>query len=262
MTTAIVISGVLRNTINASSSWLIRGDYHLITENSIYSPQSRTLQSETATEMLNDIISKSSVKFSSVNVINDSDMMFSPHQILKHPEFRHHPTIHMAFKWKWAHASMSAVQDTRKYNKILLLRPDLYLDFLKPLSEFAEFLPMPKHYHSRAAINTGTKYVSIGDTCVMVDWEMFGILARFFDYYVVNYQDISTYRHDVHSLLARYLIERNVTFDDSLSHYLDFAILRDNTTEMFKDGKLEPKYSLHDLKNSQNHWWKERFEKT
>ncbi len=182
-------------------------------------------------------------------------MMFSSEQLLIHPEFIHHPIVHMAFKWKWAHALLSAVQDTRKYNKILLLRPDLYLDFVTPLSEFAECLPIPNHYHSCAEIDV--THPRVGDTCVMVDWEMFGVLSKFFDYYVMHYQDSLTCGFDIHSLLARYLIERDVAFSGSLGQYLTFAILRDNTTEMFKDGKLEPNYSINDLKTSQNQWWKD-----
>lgn len=257
MSTAVIISGILRNTINASSSWSIQADYHLITENRIYSPQSLKLQSVTAIEMLNDVISRSSVKFSSINIINNSDMMFSPIQILKHSEFRHHPTIHMAFKWKWAHALLSTVQPTRKYNKILLLRPDSYLNFSKPPSEFVKYLPIPKHYHSLAELNTGTRYPTISDTCVMIDWEMFGIISKFFDYYVLNYQDTLTDKFDVHALLARYLTEKNVIFDNSLSQYLDYAILRDNTEDVFSNGKLKTEYSFQDLKNLQYQWWKE-----
>jgi hypothetical protein len=185
--------------------------------------------------------------------------MYSPDQLQHSPEFRYHPTINMAFKWKWAYAVLSSVQDTRKYNKIVLLRPYLYLDFLKPLSELDEFLPMPNHYHSLAGLNTSTKYVSIGDACVMVDWEMFGVLSNFFDYYVINFRDSLTYQHDIHSLLARYLIERNVIFNDSLSQYLQFVILRDNTKEMFKDGKLESNHKFHDLANAQNIWWQEKY---
>jgi hypothetical protein len=83
-----------------------------------------------------------------------------------------------------------------------------------------------------------------------------GVLSKFFDYYVTHFQTDLTYQFDVHSLLVRYLTERNVEFDGSLNRYLDFAILRDNTNEMFKDGKLDSKYSIQDLKTFQTQWWK------
>jgi hypothetical protein len=91
----------------------------------------------------------------------------------------------------------------------------------------------------------------------MVDWEVFGLLSEFFDYYLHFYNDTTNHKYDVHSLLARYLIERGITVDKLLFDYLDYIILRDNSVDMFSNGMLHCKHSVDDLRNRQHEWWKE-----
>jgi len=86
---------------------------------------------------------------------------------------------------------------------------------------------------------------------------MFKLLAGFFDYYVEFYNDTILHKYDVHSLLARYLIERGITIDNLLERYLETVILRDNTTEMFTNGMLNINYSVGDLRAKQYEWWAE-----
>lgn len=259
MSTAVIISGVLRHMINASSSWLVDADYYLITENKIYTPQSTNLRPITSLNIINDTVDQSSVKFSAVNILNNNEMMFSKQQLTRHPEFAYHPTINMAFKWKYAFNILNSIQSAKQYNKILLWRPDMYIRYQKPLAQFAKRLPTPKHYHRIGPmhIDPVTKYPTVGDTGVMVDWEMFKLLSEFFDYFLYYYEDALKNKFDVHSLLARYLIERAITIDGSLSEYLDYIILRDNTESMFKNGMLCPEFSFEDLRDKQYQWWKE-----
>lgn len=259
MSTAVIISGVLRHMINASSSWLIDADYYLITENRIYTPQSTNLEPITALNIINDTIANNSVKFSSVNILNNSEMMFSKQQLTQRPEFVYHPTINMAFKWKMAFNILNSIQHIKQYNKILIWRPDIYVRYKKPLAHFTKQLPIPNHYHQTGPMNIDpvTEYASASDAGIMVDWEMFKILSEFFDYYIFYYEESLTNKFDVHSLLARYLIERGVVIDGSLSEYLDYIILRDNTESMFDNGMLKPEFSFEDLRNRQYQWWKE-----
>jgi len=258
--TAVIVSGVMRHLVNASSSWLIDADYYLITEDKIYNPQSTTLQENTTIDVISSVIDKISVVFSSVNILLNTKMMFSEQTLKSHPELVYHPTIGMAFKWKYAYQLLEIVQSTKQYNKILLIRPDLYLTHRIPIRTFDSQLPIPKHVHGVGPLNTdiNSGYLSTTDICLMVDWEMFKLLAGFFDYYVQFYNDTIIHKYDVHSLLARYLIERGITIDDLLQRYLETVILRDNTTEMFTNGMLNIEYSVKDLRSKQYEWWEER----
>lgn len=259
MTTAVIISGVMRNMINASSSWLIDADYYLITENKIYNPQSTDQCGETVIDTISNVIDKSSVTFSSVNILMDEELKLSVKQLRSNPEFSYHPVIAMAFKWKYAYNILNSVQHTKQYNKILLWRPDIYIRYASPIKKFNKQLPAPGHIHGIGKLETDIArgYFVTGDTCLMLDWESFKILSGFFDYFIMFYNETILNSHDVHSLLARYLIERSVTIDDLLHSYLDYAILRDNSNSMFTNGMLNREYSFEDLRTRQNKWWKE-----
>lgn len=257
--TAVIVSGVMRHLVNASSSWLVAADYYLVTEDKIYKPQSITLDQKTVIQTISETIDACSVTFASINILLNTTMMFTEYQLKLHPEFSQHPILGMAFKWKYAFRLLSIVQPVKQYNKILLLRPDLYLHFKKPLKHFDKQLPIPRHFHSTSELHIDpvSEYASIGDTCLMVDWEVFGLLSEFFDYYVQFYTDTTTLKYDVHSLLARYLMERGIVMDSLLFDYLDYTILRDSSVNMFSNGMLHGKYSIEDLRNSQYEWWKE-----
>jgi hypothetical protein len=258
--TAIIISGVMRNMINASSSWLVDADYYLITENKIYNPQSTDTHIELSTDILSNTIDNCSIEFSSINILLDNAMMFTEEQLKVHPEFVYHPTISMAFKWKYAYQILLTIQHVKQYNKILLWRPDLYVDYLQPIKNFSKQLPIPDHIHGTGGLTTdiNSGYLSTADTCLMVDWEMFKILSEFFDYHVYFYNETVLNKYDIHSLFARYLIERGKTIDNLLHEYLDYVILRDNTNDMFSNGMIEQQHSFQDLRNKQHEWWKEK----
>lgn len=259
MSTAVIVSGVMRHMANATSSWLIDADYYLITDDKIYSPQSIDIASVTVLDSISEMVKNSSVIFSSVNILIDDKLKFSEPQLNIHPELAYHPTISMAFKWKYAYNILNSIQSTKQYNKILLWRPDIYIRYVKPLPKFNKQLPIPNHYHQLAPLNiqSDTNVAFVSDVCVMVDWEMFKTLAGFFDYYVHYYVNTVENLIDVHELLARYLIERGIIIDGLLGDYMDYAILRDTTTEMFTDGMIQPGFSFQDLKNKQLHWWEE-----
>lgn len=259
MSTAIIISGVLRNIVNASSSWLIDADYYLITDNKIYNPQSTNTKQETATNIISDIVNKTSVTFSSINILLDETLKLSTSRLKAHPEFAYHPIINMAFKWKCAFHMLSSVQDIKQYNKILLWRPDIYIRYNTPIKNFNKQLPIPNHVHNISGIDTNneTGYSVTDDNCLMFNYDVFRILAGFFDYFIQFHDDTILNKHDVHSLLARYFIERGVTIDNLLSNYIDYIILRSNTDHMFNNGMLMSNYSIEDLRTKQYDWWKE-----
>jgi hypothetical protein len=259
--TAIIISGVMRHLVEASSSWIIDADYYLITENKIYNPQSTDMHTECTTDIIANTINRSSVNFSSINLLVDNKMMFTEQQLKQNPEFAYHPTIGMAFKWKYAYQVLLSMQHVRQYNKILLWRPDLYIRYLQPIKNFNNQLPIPDHMHSIGGLSTdpNSDYFSTNDTCLMVDWEMFKILSEFFDYYVYYYNETISNKYDIHSLFARYLIERGKTIDNLLHRYMDCVILRDNINDMFENGMIKHEHSFQDLRNKQNEWWEEKY---
>lgn len=259
MKTAIIISGVMRNMVNASSSWLIDADYYLITDNKIYNPQSTNIQPETAIDTISNIIDKTSVTFSSINILLNDELKLSVEQLRTKPEFAYHPIISMAFKWKYAFHMLESVQYFKQYKKIVLWRPDIYIRYRTPIKNFNKQLPTPCHIHGIGGIGTeiNTGYNVADDNCLMFDYDVFRILAGFFDYFIQFHDETVLNGHDVHSLLARYFIERGVTIDNLLSNYFDYVILRDNTTHMFHNGILMPNYSDDDLRRKQYDWWKE-----
>lgn len=249
----------MRNMVNASSSWLINADYYLITENKIYNPQSIDIQQETVVDTLSDVINKTSVTFSSINILLNEQMKLSLEQIRTKPEFAYHPIISMAFKWKYAFHMLDSVQYFKQYKKILLWRPDIYIRYNTPVKNFNKQLPVPCHIHGIGGIGTDTNtgYNVTDDNCLMFDYDVFRILAGFFDYFIQFHDETILNGHDVHSLLARYFIERGVTIDNLLSNYIDYIILRSNTEHMFNNGMLISNYSVEDLRTKQYDWWKE-----
>lgn len=259
MSTAIIISGVLRNIVNASSSWLIDADYYLITDNKIYNPQSTNLQQKTATNIISDVVDNTSVTFSSINILLDETLKLSVAQLKSHPEFAYHPIISMAFKWKYAFHILDSVQYIKQYKKILLWRPDIYIRYNTSIKNFNKQLPSPGYIHGIGGLGTDldTGYLVTDDNCLMFDYDVFRILAGFFDYFIQFHDDTILHKHDVHSLLARYFVERGVTIDNLLSNYIDYIILRDNTEHMFNNGMLMSNYSVEDLRTKQYDWWKE-----
>lgn len=249
----------MRNMINASSSWLVDADYYLITENKIYNPQSIDTHPKNVIDTISNVIDKISVPFSSINILTNEEMKLTVEQLKFKPEFAHHPIINMAFKWKYAFHVLGSVQDIKQYKKILLWRPDIYIRYNTAVKNFNKQLPAPNHIHGIGGIGTDpdTGYLIADDNCLMFDYDVFRILAGFFDYFIQFHDDTILHKYDVHSLLARYFVERGVTIDNLLSNYIDYIILRSNTEHMFNNGMLMSNYSVEDLRTKQYDWWKE-----
>ena len=119
MNTVVVVSGILRQLVNASSSWFLNADYHLIVQNDILEPQSPKSTDANATNVLDDVISQCNIQFSSISIVNDMPLPFSD---LKdnYLEIKKHPAINMAYKWKIAYHLLSAIQPIKKYERIFI----------------------------------------------------------------------------------------------------------------------------------------------
>ena len=90
------------------------------------------------------------------------------------------------------------------------------------------------------------------DVFLLFDMQVFEILSGFFDYYLDNYK-LTHQGHDIHSLLAKYVIENRLITKGDLEQYCTFTILRNNSKQMFDNG-LRIQYCFKDLEERDAQW--------
>lgn len=260
MRTAVIVSGALRHLLNASSSWRFAADYYLITDNTVYSAQSRTAEDIVAPQ-LSYILSQSTVKYAGV-YLQIAEHNKVPYQYLSlDPALSTHPVVNMA--WKWRTAYMLLQQQAVHYDRVLLLRPDLYVWYTQSETVFDNLRPELRTILSPGDIfqDTVQDRPTMGDVFLLVDLDSFRILAGFFDYFLNNYLLILNQGYDLHSLFAKYVVEQGLTVSGKMSEYCLFAVLRDNTKQMFNQNhKLSPEYSFSQLQDQQQLWWREKYQ--
>jgi len=258
MSTAVIVSGQVRNMTNAMGSWRFDGDYYLVTDDNVYNPHTRNIIGNVV-NTLADTLHQSSIKFKSIYLLMDESIRIAPEYLLQDPGLQSHPVAAMAWKWRCAYNMLK--QQGKVYDRILLLRPDLYIWYLQPESSFNDFHPAPCTIHGTQGIfhDIAQDRPTMGDVFLLFDMQVFEILAGFFDYFITNYTLILHQRYDLHTLLAKYIIENNLMADDTLSQYCMFAILRDNSNHMFEHSRLKPQHSFVELQQQQARWWHERY---
>jgi hypothetical protein len=260
MTTAIIVSGVLRNMINASSSWKFPGDYFLHIDNNISLPQSKEIIGYT-TEIINDNIKNASVDFVNVTIDFDNKMKFVKQDLPEDVQVYYHPNILMAWRWKYAYNYLKFFNNVRHYDKVLLLRPDMWIFQKGPLELYNDMIIEPNVIYSSSDI--GLDFIRnlpiMADTFMLCDLNTFEKLSKFCDYYIEHYNDTLSENHDIHSILARFVSEQGITISNRLGELFDFVVLRDSSNHMFEQGKLKPEYGAWDLMKKQEEWWKERY---
>jgi hypothetical protein len=265
MTTAIIVSGVMRNMINASSSWTIPGDYFLHIDNRIVEPQSNTIN-DTAINQLESNIKNSAIKFVNIIVDTDESAKFTLQQLNEFPELKDHPNVNMAWRWKCAYNQLKSFDGIKNYDKVLLIRPDMFLFIFAPLFEFENLVADNNTIYSTRGLFTDPvkNYQILGDAFLMCNMQTLSVFSKFFDYYVANYKstrgEFPNGNHDIHSLLAKFVLENNMSVNTRLGELIDFAVLRDNSNYMFEHGKLKKEFGFYDLKLRQEEWWRERWQ--
>jgi hypothetical protein len=238
---AIIVSGIPRFMVNASSSWDIPGDYFLTVGSGFYNAQETSKIHDDTLNLLSLELPKCSVNFTYVSVINDN-FYTKPYN----------PVIHMLMKWKLAYYSLLPFYHTKKYKRVFLYRPDMYtyrknIDLQLPTFEENTIYPI-------ADIQVVDSRHIMGDVFIGLTMNTFGILIELLDYFIQLRKE-SNY-HDIHSALASFVKEKKINVDTILGQIYTFAILRNNSMHMFDKGKLKPEYNSSHLHKAELEWGK------
>jgi hypothetical protein len=240
---AIIVSGVPRFIVNASSSWDIPGDYFLTAGSGFYNAQETNKIHDDTLNLLSLELPKCSVNFTNVIVINDS-FYTTPYC----------PVIHMLMKWKLAYYSLIPFYHTKKYKRIFLYRPDMYT-YRKNMSlHLPEF--KKNTIYPIADIQEVNSRHMMGDIFIGLTMSTFAILIQLLDYFI-QLQKESSY-HDIHSALSSFVKEKKINIDTILGQLYSFSILRNNSTHMFDKGKLKTEYKFNDLQQAEINWNKNK----
>jgi hypothetical protein len=252
--TAIIVSGILRHLVNASSSWTIPGDYFLIVDKDIYVTASEQIVGNSF-DILSENINNCYVKFKSVFVCIENEL----------PVYmKAHPTINMVNKWKLAYYNLLPFNIVKNYDRIIILRPDIYLFPKNPIRKLLDIVPQNNEIYTTSIITKSNSDQHeprdiISDVLLMVNLNTLGRLGNEFGaYYIENYR---TAHDDIHSLMAKFIIEKNITVKSDMFNYFEFAILRENCKDLFEVGTIRRDVSFADIKNKEQEWYKEIYEK-
>ena len=265
MTSAIIVSGVLREMANAAPSWKFKGDYFLHVDNSIFQPQSHNIIGR-ATEVIDKEIQNSPIKFVSITVDTDTGNKFTNEQRDKYFGINEHAMLNMTWRWKSVFQQIKLYHKVRNYTKVLILRPDIYVHSYAPMSEYENLIPADNTVYSLAPIVPGTSdwrgYPTMGDVMLMADMASMEKFVGIYDFLLEHYEDTITRNYDIHSILARYVVEHNINVSGRLGELFAFAALRDNSRDMFENGQLKPQYAFVELQKKQQEWWMKKWNLT
>lgn len=245
MSTAIIVSGSIRNIINAANSWKFKGDYHLIIDRFSHFPQSNDILSDNVQE-LKSIVDDSLIKFTSVNICLDNK--------LEGEVVKTHSSINMAWKWKCAYHNLLPYHN---YSKVLLLRPDLYIHSYKDELDSFKINDNNIYSHSKLYLNkddpTNPSALRSTDLFLYMSINTFKKLSGFYNYYLKQPHS------EVHSLLAKFIIENGIEINDDMKNLCNIVVLRDSSKHMFENGLLKEEYSFTDIVNDGHQWWTEKY---
>jgi len=258
MKTAIIVSGVIRNMINASSSWTFNGDYFLIADKNIYNTQSRKKIRSVFNTIESDI-ENCNVDFMSIYIpLDNLNRTIFLDQNIYH-EIDIHPTINMAWKWKLSYNIIQTYHKFFNYDKILILRPDIFINPLTSRDLIDNIVIRKNTIYStkKIILEPDTKKEIANDVFLLFDMDVFKKISYFYDYYIENYNStLLIDGYDVHSLLAKFIIENDLNVSDECKDFM-FTILRENVTDfMFENGKLKPEYDFWQLYEKNAEWLK------
>jgi hypothetical protein len=259
MRTAAVVSGSARHLLNASSSWRFNADYYLVTDSLITAAQGRHTVGDIIPSLSN-ILTDSNISYAGLYLQIQENTTVPAQYLTLDPDLNNHPVVRLAWKWRTAYRIIQ--QQAVHYDRILLLRPDLYVWYLQSESDFDMVAPKPRTIHGSSGVfhDAVQNRPTMADTFLMMDLETFGTVSGFFDYFLTNYQLTLHQGYDLHTLLTKYIIEHTLTADSAISEYCVFAILRDNSTHMFnQNNRLLPEYSFSQLQDQQHAWWREKY---
>jgi hypothetical protein len=258
MTSAVIVSGVLREMTNAAASWQFKGDYFLHVDNNIVTPQSFDIIGS-ASETINHEIKNCSINFVSVTIDTDTSKKYTPEQILKYHWIERHAMLNMTWRWKSAFQQIKLYNKVNNYTKVLILRPDIYVHAHAPWDEYENLIPEDNVVYALAPIVPGDVdwrgYPTMGDVMLMANMATMEKFVQIYDFLLEHYEDTLYRNYDIHSIMARFVIENNIRVSGRLGELFSFAALRDNTRDMFENGRLKEQYAFVELQKKQHEWW-------
>jgi hypothetical protein len=258
MTSAIIISGVMREMTNAASSWKFEGDYFLHVDNTIFSPQSHDVIGH-ATEQIHKEIKTTNIDFVSVTIDTDTSRKFTKEQRVKYHGIEEHAMLNMTWRWKSVFQQIKMYDKVRNYDKVLILRPDIYIHAHAPMFEYENLVAEDNVLYALAPISPGQYdrrgYPTMGDVMLMANMSTMEKLVNIYDFLLEHYEDTLYKEYDIHAILARFVIENNIQVNSRLGELFSFAALRDNTRDMFENGQLKDQHCFVDLQKRQHEWW-------
>jgi hypothetical protein len=250
--TAVIVSGSLRHLVNASSSWCIPGDYYLIVDQDIQASQGSDLVGNSFVELA-DNLKKCHVKFISVTVSVDSTLP---------EEFRKNSSANMIAKWRLALHQITAYSHLG-YDKVVVLRPDIYIRKKTPTIKFDEAVLNDNIIYSTVNITpvNGKLLPIMNDVLLMFNVQTYTrFVNELYWFYLEKNSQLVSEGHDIHSLMASFVKDRNFEVDNFLDKFFEFTILRDNSIDMFDQGVLQPTHSFNDVIQRGVKWWGQRYE--
>jgi hypothetical protein len=242
--TAIVVSGVVRSIAEASSTWKFKGDYFLVGDEYTFKRRNLVPQKKLADE-LSLILKKTNVEFSSVLIPSMCSVA------LKNENY-HNSVINMLWKWKCAYHLIQPYHTRNKYKKILIIRPDIYINYVESSNSIDNFEVEENTIHTMEDTHTldvnGVEVTWMNDIFLLLDMSTYSKISKMYDFYVENYQDIIEKQYNIHTFFGEYLKKESIRVKGGLLKFLDFIILTDSSCEtMFEDGQLKEGYTLIDL---------------
>jgi hypothetical protein len=248
MNLAIIVSGILRNMKNASGSWNFNGDYHLVTENNIYRTQTKIIENKLTNNL--NIITDCLVEFKTINIIMDTNI----HDI-SDVDINTHPILNMVWKWKLAYYNILPYYEKLSYDRILIIRPDMYisnLDFENKINNI-EMSDNEIHTIHEISFSSDINGPWMGDMFMLMNLKTLNIISLFYDYCLDKFKNNTKNKNDIHNLLAEYVIKNNITVTDKLKDFYSFFTFRSDISDyMFNNGKLDEKYTHHDVAKVNN----------
>jgi hypothetical protein len=227
MKTAIIVSGILRETKIASSSWKFDADYFLFTQNTYQAP--RKYNKEHC--IIKDLESVHE-KFKAVCMI---DRLNTEHEFLS-------TIVNQTWKWKIAYNFLLSYIEQEQYTRFILIRPDLFFRFNSKSIDEINFEPNVCYSTSPIITNPdGLKFSN--DTWMAFDQAVFQKLSQFYDYL----KDKNFAITNIHNDLADYFQSNNIKVNNRLLELGECFVLRKEVNYMFEDSCLKDKYSYNDL---------------
>lgn len=250
--TAVIVSGSLRHLVNASSSWCIPGDYYLVVDQDIQASQGTDIVGNSFS-MLAEDLKKSHIKFINSIVSIDNKLPAG---------FEVNSSANMIAKWRLALHQIDAYKHLG-YDKIVLLRPDIYIRKKAPTNEFDNAVLENDVIYSTVNITpkNDTMLPIMNDVLLMANMYTYTrFVNELYWFYLEKHKELALKGYDVHSIMAEFVKERKFEVSNLLDKFFEFTILRDNSTDMFDNGgTLKPTYSYLELVQRGDTWWKQRY---